>query len=448
MKRFLILIALLLASMSLHAGELVFHWNTMADSKIFDMEFMPDNDYFVIVTANEFQVRKTEDGEIFKTYPKTETYEDQDIEFSPDSTKLFLSYGEVIEMRDVEDFSIIQTYTMPPAEEGYSPSFLEIKVDPKKPYIYALERQWWVGTPGEGAGRDGIFVYNYETMEKVADITPAGFDRKVYGHIAISSDGKYLSFINQGESYLITIDLATQKELQRFRICKNYSDGGGSGGMPVCIKFSELDSDKIYFSGMYPRDMYENNYLYGLLIYSISENKIIDSTFGFGENQICNSRFTFFDNENKAMATSGVYVYTLDFKNFKFLYNNIINSEMGGIALQIIYNKNNFYFLGRSEKNISRFVFKDDVLVKEINNIDKTLYPNPTNGLVNIDLNCNGNNKYYEIYDSNSVLIKRAIIQNNFSMLQIDLSNYPNAAYYIRINCGNNVLTYKIIKEN
>ena len=62
---FLILIALLLASISLHAGELVFHWNTMAESKIYDMEFMPDNDYFVIVTANEFQVRRTEDGEIF-----------------------------------------------------------------------------------------------------------------------------------------------------------------------------------------------------------------------------------------------------------------------------------------------------------------------------------------------------------------------------------------------
>ena len=68
MKRFLILTALLLASITLQAGELVFHWNKMAESKIYDMEFMPDNDYFVVVTANEFQVRRTEDGEIFKTY--------------------------------------------------------------------------------------------------------------------------------------------------------------------------------------------------------------------------------------------------------------------------------------------------------------------------------------------------------------------------------------------
>ncbi len=86
MKRFLILIALLLASMSLHAGELVFHWNTMADSKIYDMEFMPDNDYFILCTANDIQIRKTEDGEIFKTYQFGAT----EIEFTPDSSKILL----------------------------------------------------------------------------------------------------------------------------------------------------------------------------------------------------------------------------------------------------------------------------------------------------------------------------------------------------------------------
>jgi len=87
----MIFIALLLASVAMHAGELVFHWNKMAESKIYDMEFMPDNDYFVLVTANEFQVRRTEDGEIFKTYPKMEDYSQYDIEFTPDSNYLIMS---------------------------------------------------------------------------------------------------------------------------------------------------------------------------------------------------------------------------------------------------------------------------------------------------------------------------------------------------------------------
>ncbi|HPI21059.1 MAG TPA: hypothetical protein PKY56_11890 [Candidatus Kapabacteria bacterium] len=414
MKRFLIFVTLLLASMSLQAGELVFHWNKICENKIFDMELMPDNDYFVVVTANEFQVRKTEDGEIVKTYPKMVDYSQYDIEFTPDSNYLIMSYGWVIEKRNVEDLSIVKSYTMPEPEPNYSQRFLEIEIDPKKPYIYALQVKWWDGEPGLGISEYRVIVYNYETLEKVTDITPTGFENKVYEHIAISKDGKYLSFINQGESYLVTIDLSTQKELQKFRICKNYSDGGGSGGVPVCIKFSELNSDKIYFTGNFPQSIDGKNNYYGLLVYSISENKIIDSTFSFGGNKIYNSKFTFFDNESKAIATNGVYIYILDFKNYNFLFNNIINSDMGGIALQIIYNKNNLYFIGRSEKMISRFIYKDDVLVKEFNNIFKALYPNPTNGLINIELNCISNKNYYELCDSNGLLIKRATIDNNY----------------------------------
>ncbi|HPI21362.1 MAG TPA: hypothetical protein PKY56_13435, partial [Candidatus Kapabacteria bacterium] len=111
MKKIVLLVALLLASITLQAGELVFHWNKINESKIFDMELMPDNDYFVVVTANEFQVRRTEDGEIFKTYPKMEDYSQYDIEFTPDSNYLIMSYGWVIEKRNVEDLSIVKSYT-------------------------------------------------------------------------------------------------------------------------------------------------------------------------------------------------------------------------------------------------------------------------------------------------------------------------------------------------
>ena len=80
--------------------------------------------------------------------------------------------------------------------------------------------------------------------------------------------------------------------------------------------------------------------------------------------------------------------------------------------------------------------------------IIKTIYPNPTNGIVNIELDCPNSKIQYDIYVANAVLIKSSVIENNISLLQIDLSNYANAVYYIRINCGNNVLTYKIIKAD
>ena len=72
--------AFVFASIALQAGELVFHWNKICENKIFDMELMPDNDYFVIVTANEFQVRNTEDGEIVNTYKKNESFSYHDLE--------------------------------------------------------------------------------------------------------------------------------------------------------------------------------------------------------------------------------------------------------------------------------------------------------------------------------------------------------------------------------
>jgi len=445
MKKLVLLTALLLASVALQAGELVFHWNKICESKIFDLELMPDNDYFVIVTANEFQVRRTEDGEIFKTYPKDESFKQHDIEFSIDSTKIFLSYGEVIEKRSVEDFSLIKTYTMPPAEEGYSQRFLEIKVDPKKPYIYALERQWWVGTPGLGTDSYGICIYNYETMEKVADITPTGFEHKYYENMAISNDGKYLSFINQGESYLVTIDLSTQKELQRFKICNNYSDGGGSGGVPVCIKFSELNSDKIYFSGNFPQSLEGKHANDGLYIYSIKENKIIDSSFGVGENRLLDCfDFLIFDNDSK-LIFSGYYLSIINLIDMSIEYKKLINYGEPGSWLKI-KNKDN-KFIGYSAY-ISMGIYEPNVSVKEIEKDIKTVYPNPTTGRLNIELNCISDKLKFELYEQNGLLIKSGIIENSSSIFQLDISKYANSIYFIKLFCGSDIQTFKIIKEN
>ncbi|HPO63442.1 MAG TPA: hypothetical protein PK762_10225, partial [Candidatus Kapabacteria bacterium] len=138
MKRFLIFVVLLLASITLHAGELVFHWNKMAESKIYDMELMPDNDYFVVVMANEFQVRRTEDGEIFKTYPGTGALSYHDIEFTSDSSQLILAYLLFVEFRELNDLSVINRLQIPSDSEGYGQAIMEIKVDPIRNYIYAL----------------------------------------------------------------------------------------------------------------------------------------------------------------------------------------------------------------------------------------------------------------------------------------------------------------------
>jgi len=445
MKRFLICVALLLATITLQAGELVFHWNKMAESKIYDMEFMPDNDYFVIVTANEFQVRRTEDGEIVKTYPKNLSYKEHDIDFSNDSTKLILSYGNKIEVRNVKDFSIIKEYTLTADTNGLSYEFDEIAIDTKRPYLYAAITKTVEIPPYGWVSNRRIMIYNYETMEEIGELIPSKTDTYTKKYIAISSDGKYLSVINQGTSYITTFDLTTQKEIQSFKVCDGYDDG--SSGIPVSIKFSELNSDKIYFTGEFPQDINENNILFGLLVYSIAENKIIDSTFGVGGNKIYNSKFTFFNNESKAMASNGIYLYIVNYLSNNIDFKIMLNENIP-IYDKILYSKVNDYFVSYCEYLLTKVGYKDGSNINEKINVIDTVYPNPTTNQVFIKYNCEQPYIYYKILNINSQVLteKKEVIQNN--LLSIDFSTYSTGYYIIQIECGGTFRNYMVIKEN
>lgn len=93
------------------------------------------------------------------------------------------------------------------------------------------------------------------------------------------------------------------------------------------------------------------------------------------------------------------------------------------------------------------------------------VYPNPTNGIVNIELNVNMDEKIrsfcekygvstifdcekisIEVYDVNSrlIMLEESNIQEP---MQIDLSNYPPSNYTIRIkDCNDNLLLFKVVK--
>lgn len=93
------------------------------------------------------------------------------------------------------------------------------------------------------------------------------------------------------------------------------------------------------------------------------------------------------------------------------------------------------------------------------------VYPNPTNGIVNIELNVNMDEKIrsfcekygvstifdcekisIEVYDVNSrlIMLEESSIQEP---MQIDLSKYPPSNYTIRIkDCNGNLLLFKVVK--
>jgi len=280
-------------------------------------------------------------------------------------------------------------------------------------------------------------------MEEVGELIPSNTNIYSIKYIAISKDGKYLTVINQGKSYISTFDLSTQKEIQSFKACVSYEDG--VSGAPVCIKFSELNSDKIYFSGNFPQSIDDIEEHSGLFVYSISENKIIDSTFGIGGKRLYGGNyFLIFEKGNK-LIYSGYYLTIINLKDMSIDYQKRITYGEPGAWVKMA-NKNN-KFIGYSAY-MSMGIYDPNVSVKEIEKEIKTVYPNPTSGRLNIGLNCISEKLKFELFEQNGLLIKSGIIENSSSIFQLDISKYTNSIYFIKLFCGSDFQTFKIIKDN
>lgn len=76
-----------------------------------------------------------------------------------------------------------------------------------------------------------------------------------------------------------------------------------------------------------------------------------------------------------------------------------------------------------------------------------TVAPNPTNSFVNLKLNYTSESTTYTIVNQNGKQVEQKPISNNSNELRIDFSAYPSGVYFITINCGNDVKTYKVVRE-
>ena len=74
-----------------------------------------------------------------------------------------------------------------------------------------------------------------------------------------------------------------------------------------------------------------------------------------------------------------------------------------------------------------------------------TIYPNPTNGILSINLKENLLTKKYKIYDIRGLVIKVGVFENIEQT--IDISKYQNGIYILKIESGNSSIIRKIIKE-
>jgi WD40 repeat protein len=459
MKKFLLFLALAAAMWQpAAAGELTFGWNLInSTGAIYDMEFMPDNNYFVFADYKSLQVRSTETGELVHNYTLPELFAAHDIEFTPDNTRMILAYGDNLELRNVSDMSIIKNYKIPDGTDtaGYDISesnlrFYEIVVDPIRPYVYAIRNRSGTLSGGKYFVIRRIVIINYETMEDVGILSLNEEDNTLFEKIAISKDGKYLAVNNQGLSRIWVWSLETQKKIREYPLYPNGATSKEIWGEPTCTKFSELNTDLVYFSGSFPQS---KDYVghSGIFQYNIHENRIIDSTFGVGIMKAGYSYFTIFDLEKRVINLNGNKINIMNlFQKIieKSILQDTINNGVRSWSKKIIYSDFNKMFIGFSQKSFSSAKNNIETAIYDEIKFDSIIYPNPSSGIVSLQTNCQNSEQFYNILDINgTMLIPDTRISFQMGMTAINISNLPNGTYFLRYYCGSTVTTYKVVKE-
>lgn len=91
---------------------------------------------------------------------------------------------------------------------------------------------------------------------------------------------------------------------------------------------------------------------------------------------------------------------------------------------------------------------KEVAASEEIQEIENTVFPNPSNGMYNVALSKIANAVSYDIMNANGTVVQRNQITNT-KIFKIDISNMPSGLYLLRINkqIGNPII-YKLQKTN
>ena len=434
----LVLLQMLIAS-PIRAAEITIDWRQKLDSgEVSDLKFMPGKNTFIHNTGYETQIRNCEDGVVIAKYPIKATQ----YEFTPDSSKLVMLNGfHAIQIRNLSDMSLVNEVERIFEPNGYSVTFQEILVDPVRPLVYAR----WEKTKGQHETYEEygkILIFDRETLQQVGELT-SGKDTNLYfAKIAISKDGKYLAAMNNKASKLIVWTLDTRQKVVDKYISDQNSDKWSSS---ADIKFSELNTDKIFFTGQFYKS--NNDVLAGLCIFSIKENRIIDSTFAIPPNRYgTNPEICLFENETKVIGASGITAKILDIIGKKIEFEkNILGNNLVAVG-NVNYHNYEKYFVGGGGNTIDKFNYQPNTSVPT-ENPKEVIYPNPTSGIVNIPLNCINSSKY-EIYNTIGRLVNSTEITNtSINLLSIDFSQYSAGVYSLKVYCGKKISSFQIIKE-
>ncbi|MBI2281871.1 MAG: T9SS type A sorting domain-containing protein [Bacteroidetes bacterium] len=100
--------------------------------------------------------------------------------------------------------------------------------------------------------------------------------------------------------------------------------------------------------------------------------------------------------------------------------------------------------------DVSKITFGADLstgINEELLNSSVVAYPNPTSGVITLNINDNTKGVVVNIYNVAGSLISSTTYKGNVVNEKIDLSSFDNGIYMMIINSNNNVITKKIVKN-
>lgn len=100
--------------------------------------------------------------------------------------------------------------------------------------------------------------------------------------------------------------------------------------------------------------------------------------------------------------------------------------------------------------DVSKITFGADLTIginEELLNSSVVAYPNPTSGVITLNITDNTQGTVVNIYNVAGSLVSTSTYNGNVVNEKIDLSSFDNGIYMMIINSNNNVITKKIVKN-
>ena len=157
------------------------------------------------------------------------------------------------------------------------------------------------------------------------------------------------------------------------------------------------------------------------------------------------------------MLCIGGAVTSANAQTFMNVYNTggIKSYDTGGIPKVTFTTTDvvvNGFGVNYAMNNVSKITFGNTDISTGVNEealaSTVAVYPNPTSGVITLNINDNAGKKaIVTVYSITGSLVSSNTYQGNVENEKIDLSSYGNGIYFMTINSDNKVITKKIVKN-